>query len=72
MLSSLMISGTICIWFMLASLIYPELSAWTNDVQANQKTLSSLPMMEILKMLIVSLAVVIFAVPVAAIERKGM
>ena len=68
MLAVIMMICTLMIWFALAELIYPTLAEWSNRLQQAAADIANLKVRELISLLMVALAAVVFAVPVYFIE----
>lgn len=68
MLAVIMMICTLMIWFALADLVYPALAEWAITARQAAANIANLKMKEIISLLMVALAAVVFAVPVYFIE----
>ena len=70
MLTAIMMMCTLIIWFVLAELIYPTLADWSSRLQQASADVANLKVKELIGLLMVALAAMVFAVPVYVIESS--
>ena len=68
LLAVIMMMFTLIIWFTLAELIYPSLAEWSTMVRQAGDNIANLKVRELISLLMIALAAVVFAVPVYFIE----